>query len=472
MDVTEKIGAQAPEKETEVKCVRTKGAFADSGWALVEGIGADDGELERIVARKEAEGKKAKAARCPKSLYVLRVEKEEDSSGLRVVETVAEGVSAEEAKGRLSEDAEVVCAERVPWIRRNAVVAAIAGVALVGAIGIGAAVALQPAPQPAVEPAPQPAVEQKAEEVFSAAAKARIDAEGWTEEGVPAGLKASCDVSQASDEVVEALEKAGFERVEGDDGAMAKAFEGVACNADVELGELPEGVYEVSVDKAPVAADGSSYKAPEEPASLEVKEGLEPSVEIALERTAFEDLSAEERDAAIASLEAAGKAEAVEALGEKADELAKADEKDSAGEGGEASSGEGSSSGTAGGSSGAASGSTGGSSSGSSGSTGGSSSGSGSGSSGSTGGGSTAPQQHVHSWTTVVDTPAWSERVPSGVIVHCVCGANFDSQAAANQHTANAPWDEPHNTWVETIYSTVEHPAVTHQECTGCGARG
>lgn len=354
--------------------------------------------------------------------------------------------------------APVASAGRFAWTRRTIAIAAVTGVVILGALGTGIAIALQPASE---QPAPHPAVEQKAEEVFSAAAKARIDAEGWTEEGVPAGLKASCDVSQASDEVVEALEKAGFERVEGDDGAMAKAFEGVACNADVELGELSEGVYEVSVDKAPVAADGSSYKAPEELASLEVKEGLEPSVEIALERTAFEDLSAEERDAAIASLEAAGKAEAVEALGEKADELAKADEKDSAGEGGEASSGEGSSSGTAGGSSGAASGST-----------GGSSSGSGSGSSGSTGGGSTAPQQHVHSWTTVVDTPAWSERVPSGVIVHCVCGANFDSQAAANQHTANAPWDEPHNTWVETIYSTVEHPAVTHQECTGCGARG
>lgn len=166
------------------------------------------------------------------------------------------------------------------------------------------------------------------------------------------------------------------------------------------------------------------------------------------------------------------KAEAVEALGEKADELAKADEKDSAGDEGEASSGEGSSSEAAGGSSGAASGSTGGSSSGSSGSTGGSSSGSGSGSSGSTGGGSTAPQQHVHSWTTVVDTPAWTEKVQTGSVVHCACGANFYDMGSYNAHASAAPIDEPHNYWVEAIYSTVEHPAVTHQECTGCGARG
>lgn len=345
------------------------------------------------------------------------------------------------------------------------------GVVILGAIGIGAAVALQPAPQPAVEPTPQPVVEQKAEEAFSAAAKARLAAEGWTEEGAPADLKASCDASRVSDEVVEALEKAGFEPVDGEEGVMAKTFEDVACNADIELGELPEGVYELSVEKAPVAADGSSYKAPEEPASLEVAEGSEPSVEMTLERTAFEDLSAEERDAAMASLEAAGKAEAVEALGEKADELAKADEKDSAGEDGKSSSGEGSSAGTAGGDSGAASGSAGGSFSGS-GSSGGSSSGSGSGSSGSTGGGSTAPQQHVHSWTTVVDSPAWTEKVQTGSVVHCACGANFYDMGSYNAHASAAPIDEPHNYWVEAIYSTVEHPAVTHQECTGCGARG
>lgn len=291
-------------------------------------------------------------------------------------------------------------------------------------------------------------------------------AEGWTEEGAPANLKVSCDVSQASDEAVEALEKAGFERVEEEGGVMAKTLEGVACNADLELGELPEGDYSLSVAKAPVAADGSSYKASDEPVSLEVSEGAEAVAEIAFERTAFEDLSAEERDAAVASLEAAGEAEAVEALGEKAEKIAKGDEGASDDEGGRASSDEGSSAGTAGGASGAASGSAGGFSSGS-GSSGGSSSGS-----GSSGGAVQPPQQHVHSWTTVVDSPAWSERVQTGSIIHCVCGASFTSDAAAAQHQANAPWDEPHNTWNEPIYSTVEHPAVTHQECAGCGARG
>lgn len=286
-------------------------------------------------------------------------------------------------------------------------------------------------------------------------------AEGWTEEGAPADLKVSCDTSQASDEAVEALEKAGFERVEEEGGVMAKTLEDVACNADLELGELPEGDYSLSVAKAPVAADGSSYKASDEPVSLEVSEGVEAVAEIALERTAFEDLSAEERDAAVASLEAAGKAEAVEALGEKAEKLAKGDEEASDDEGGKASSGEGSSAGTAGGASGAASGSA-----------GGSSSGSGSSGSGSSGGAVQPPQQHVHSWTTVVDSPAWSERVPSQDIIHCACGANFYDIGSYNAHASNAPIDEPHNYWVETTYTTVEHPAVTHQECTGCGARG
>lgn len=99
------------------------------------------------------------------------------------------------------------------------------------------------------------------------------------------------------------------------------------------------------------------------------------------------------------------------------------------------------------------------------------------------GNGSSQPEQpsapaHVHNWqpvySTIVDQEAYTSHEPVGSYILCNCGATFSSQSEWSAHTQAAGRGQNHGYSVQTKYSDVYHPAVTHQEITGytcsCGA--
>lgn len=98
-------------------------------------------------------------------------------------------------------------------------------------------------------------------------------------------------------------------------------------------------------------------------------------------------------------------------------------------------------------------------------------------------GGSSQPEQpsapaHVHNWqpvySTIVDQEAYTSHEPVGSYILCNCGATFSSQSEWSAHAQAAGRGQNHGYSVQTKYSDVYHPAVTHQEITGytcsCGA--
>ena len=102
---------------------------------------------------------------------------------------------------------------------------------------------------------------------------------------------------------------------------------------------------------------------------------------------------------------------------------------------------------------------------------------------GSSNAGSSQPEQpsapaHVHNWqpvySTVVDQEAYTSHEPAGSYILCNCGATFSSQSEWSAHAQAAGRGQNHGYSVQTKYSDVYHPAVTHQEITGytcsCGA--
>mgnify|MGYP006972156350 CR=1 FL=1 len=97
--------------------------------------------------------------------------------------------------------------------------------------------------------------------------------------------------------------------------------------------------------------------------------------------------------------------------------------------------------------------------------------------------GSSQPEQpsapaHVHNWqpvySTIVDQEAYTSHEPVGSYILCNCGATFSSQSEWSAHAQAAGRGQNHGYSVQTKYSDVYHPAVTHQEITGytcsCGA--
>ena len=99
------------------------------------------------------------------------------------------------------------------------------------------------------------------------------------------------------------------------------------------------------------------------------------------------------------------------------------------------------------------------------------------------GNGSSQPEQpsapaHVHNWqpvySTIVDQEAYTSHEPVGSYILCNCGATFSSQSEWSAHAQAAGRGQNHGYSVQTKYSNVYHPAVTHQEITGytcsCGA--
>ena len=102
---------------------------------------------------------------------------------------------------------------------------------------------------------------------------------------------------------------------------------------------------------------------------------------------------------------------------------------------------------------------------------------------GSSQGGTSQPEQpsapaHVHNWqpvySTIVDQEAYTSHEPVGSYILCNCGATFSSQSEWSAHAQAAGRGQNHGYSVQTKYSDVYHPAVTHQEITGytcsCGA--
>lgn len=102
---------------------------------------------------------------------------------------------------------------------------------------------------------------------------------------------------------------------------------------------------------------------------------------------------------------------------------------------------------------------------------------------GSVQGGASQPEQpsapaHVHNWqpvySTIVDQEAYTSHEPVGSYILCNCGATFSSQSEWSAHAQAAGRGQNHGYSVQTKYSDVYHPAVTHQEITGytcsCGA--
>lgn len=98
-------------------------------------------------------------------------------------------------------------------------------------------------------------------------------------------------------------------------------------------------------------------------------------------------------------------------------------------------------------------------------------------------GGASQPEQpsapaHVHNWqpvySTIVDQEAYTSHEPVGSYILCNCGATFSSQSEWSAHAQAAGRGQNHGYSVQTKYSDVYHPAVTHQEITGytcsCGA--
>ncbi len=98
-------------------------------------------------------------------------------------------------------------------------------------------------------------------------------------------------------------------------------------------------------------------------------------------------------------------------------------------------------------------------------------------------GGTSQPEQpsapaHVHNWqpvySTIVDQEAYTSHEPVGSYILCNCGATFSSQSEWSAHAQAAGRGQNHGYSVQTKYSDVYHPAVTHQEITGytcsCGA--
>lgn len=99
------------------------------------------------------------------------------------------------------------------------------------------------------------------------------------------------------------------------------------------------------------------------------------------------------------------------------------------------------------------------------------------------GNGGSQPEQpsapaHVHNWqpvySTIVDQEAYTSHEPVGSYILCNCGATFSSQSEWSAHAQAAGRGQNHGYSVQTKYSDVYHPAVTHQEITGytcsCGA--
>lgn len=97
--------------------------------------------------------------------------------------------------------------------------------------------------------------------------------------------------------------------------------------------------------------------------------------------------------------------------------------------------------------------------------------------------GSSQPEQpsapaHVHNWqpvySTKVDQEAYTSHEPVGSYILCNCGATFSNQSEWSTHAQAAGRGQNHGYSVQTKYSDVYHPAVTHQEITGytcsCGA--
>ena len=102
---------------------------------------------------------------------------------------------------------------------------------------------------------------------------------------------------------------------------------------------------------------------------------------------------------------------------------------------------------------------------------------------GSVQGGASQPEQpsapaHAHNWqpvySTIVDQEAYTSHEPVGSYILCNCGATFSSQSEWSAHAQAAGRGQNHGYSVQTKYSDVYHPAVTHQEITGytcsCGA--
>lgn len=240
-------------------------------------------------------------------------------------------------------------------------------------------------------------------------------------------------------------------KIEVRKGGGEKALETAEVKANTEATAclLEEGDYELTVVAAPVGPDGTSYKIPDAPTAVKVgPEGEDVRVEVALEKVAVEDMTAEELEAASAALEAIGNAEAAQNIAAKAASAPSASESGSTSQGG---------------SSAPAAGSTGGSSGGSA-------------------------SAHVHSWVPVTeirwiqdkDSVAWDEPVYSTVEreICNTCGA--DVTGYANQHLLDSGRGgcQSWRSEVSTVQTgTIHHEATGHNEtvtvgysCSGCGA--
>lgn len=232
--------------------------------------------------------------------------------------------------------------------------------------------------------------------------------------------------------------------------AVAEDLE-ITPNEDASLGELEAGDYSLYVTLAPVNADGSTYRLPDQAVSFEVEgKGDLVNVECALGKIETANMTKEQLEAAASILGDAGNARAAataSAAAASAPSIA------------------GSAAGVQG-----------------SGASPGSSSDSG-------------PDGHEHSWVAqtkqqwvsnmvwVEDSAAWDERVCTGAIVHCSDGTDWKTVAECAQHIEAAGRGVSLSYSVEDIWDTIHHDATGHYEdrghyetvttgyvCSACGA--
>lgn len=280
-----------------------------------------------------------------------------------------------------------------------------------------------------------------------------------------------------------------------EDGNDAIPEKEIVANELTELGELPEGEYELYVTQAPVAEDGSTYKLPDEPTKFKVDgEGKDVPLTVTLEKLPKEEMTKEQLEKSAEILEQNGKSDAAASVKESAStaqsvpgsensvQQAAPSQPSNSGGNGSSSNGGSSSNNNSGTSNGSSSGNS---------SSGGNSNGSG-GSSSSGGSSATQPTQpsqpaHQHSWveqTTTVHHDAVYQTVHHdavyGSVTVCTdCGTPYPSKEHLKEEVLNGgnggtkeiqqiiqdAYDEQvlvSAAWDETV--------VTGYKCSGCGA--
>lgn len=99
------------------------------------------------------------------------------------------------------------------------------------------------------------------------------------------------------------------------DGSKAVSELEIAPNQPASIGKLDSGDYELQVTAVPVCEDGSTFKLPEKTTRFTVSgDGKDVRLTVSLEPIAAEDMTEEDIEAAAATLDASGKADAASAV--------------------------------------------------------------------------------------------------------------------------------------------------------------